>query len=263
MTTVTQRKKGTKLTLGTKEWADHNVNCINGCYNDCRYCYAKVIAKRFGRCTDETWKEMHVQTDKITKSFSKKSGRVMFPSTHDIFESAPYKEACFSVLEKLLSNSNEVLITTKPRFNIIEQISDQFNRYKSQIQFRFTITSNNNNLLSFWEPNAPSYEERLASLQLAFRRGFKTSVSIEPFLDFNPIKLIEEINEYTTESIWVGRMNYIKRNNLLSEELPYYRAIRRNYSDKRIFEIYNKLYNKPKIRIKDSITNQLSRANLI
>ncbi len=30
---------------GTKEWADYNVNCINGCYNNCKYCYAKMIAK--------------------------------------------------------------------------------------------------------------------------------------------------------------------------------------------------------------------------
>jgi DNA repair photolyase len=42
--------KGREITSGTKEWADHNVNCIRGCSNDCRYCYAKIMAKRFGRC---------------------------------------------------------------------------------------------------------------------------------------------------------------------------------------------------------------------
>jgi len=263
MTVIATRKKGLKITLGTKEWADHNVNCINGCYNNCRYCYAKVIAKRFGRCTDDTWKDMNIQQGKINKEFTKKSGRVMFPSTHDIFDILPFKDVCFSILKKLLMNENEVLITTKPRFNIIEQMSHDFEQFKAQIQFRFTITSNNNKLLSFWEPNAPSYEERLASLQLAFRKGFKTSVSIEPFLDYDPIFLVKDIEQFTTESIWLGRMNYIQRNNLTPEEEQHYDAIRRNYSASHLLKIYNKLQNNPKIRIKDSITNQLSRAKLI
>lgn len=46
---------------GTREWADHNVNCVSGCINDCRYCYAKVMAKRFGRATESTWKIMTVR----------------------------------------------------------------------------------------------------------------------------------------------------------------------------------------------------------
>lgn len=38
-----------KITLGTKEWADSNVNCYLGCSNNCRYCYAKKMAIRFNR----------------------------------------------------------------------------------------------------------------------------------------------------------------------------------------------------------------------
>ena len=36
-----------KITLGTKEWADSNVNCYFGCSNNCKYCYAKKMAIRF------------------------------------------------------------------------------------------------------------------------------------------------------------------------------------------------------------------------
>ena len=250
-----------KITSGTKEWADYNVNCIRGCYNNCRYCYAKIMAKRFGRSTDNTWKKMEVKEDVVCKSFKKRPGRVMFPSTHDIFDISPFKEACFTVLRKLLESGNDILITTKPRFGIIRDIDLQFDHYKDQMQFRFTITSDNDRHLKFWEPNAPRFNERLDSLKYAFRKRFKTSVSIEPFLDYDPTKLVEKIAPFTTESIWIGRMNYIPRNNLSKEEEPCYHEIRKNYETSHLWEIYTRLNGNPKIRFKDSITNQLGRAS--
>jgi len=249
-----------KITSGTKEWADHNVNCITGCYNNCRYCYAKIMAKRFGRNTHDNWKNMEVREDVVCKSFRKLSGRVMFPSSHDIFDISPFKEACFTVLGKLLESGNEILVTTKPRFKIIQDITLQFGHFKDQVQFRFTITSSNDRLLEFWEPNAPRFKERLACLEYAFRKGFKTSVSIEPFLDYDPIELIERISPFTTDSIWIGRMNYIPRKNLSKEEEPYYYEIRKNYETHHLWEIYTRLKGNSKMRFKDSVTNQFARA---
>src|SRR3972149_6068470 len=110
-----------KTTSGTKEWADVNINCVKGCANNCRYCYAKMIAKRFGRCTEETWKDMKIQHKMVEKNFRKFNGRVMFPSSHDIIDNPEIKSACFIVIEKLLEAGNELLITTKPKFSIIKE----------------------------------------------------------------------------------------------------------------------------------------------
>jgi DNA repair photolyase len=249
--------KKRKITSGTKEWADYTVNCIKGCYNDCRYCYAKMIAKRFARIGNDTWKKMEIKKDILSETFKKRPGRVMFPSTHDIFDMAPFKETCFIVLRKLLESGNDMLITSKPRFIITQEIDQRFRHYKEQIQFRFTLTSIEDKLLEFWEPNAPRFKERLTSLQYAFRRGYKTSVSIEPFLDYDPTELVETIAPFTTESIWIGRMNYISRKNLSEEEKPYYREVRRNYETSHLWEVYFKLKKHPKIRFKDSVRNQL------
>ena len=35
------------ILFGTKEWAPYNFNFMNGCSNDCSYCYAKEMAVRF------------------------------------------------------------------------------------------------------------------------------------------------------------------------------------------------------------------------
>jgi len=216
------------ITSGTKEWADHNINCIKGCSNNYRYCYAKIIAKRFGRCTEETWKDIEISRDVLNKTFKKYNGRVMFPSSHDIIDTPEAKEACFMVIRKLLEAGNELLITTKPKLSITKDIIKRFYTFKSQIQFRFTITSLDNQLLSFWEPNAPSFEERLKSIKYAYEKGFKTSVSIEPFLDYNPKKLVNILSPYVTESIWLGPMNYIPQNSIPSEDKPQYAEIRKN-----------------------------------
>jgi len=251
-------KKTKKITSGTKEWADYNVNCIKGCHNNCRYCYAKVVAKRFGRKTDKTWKNMEISNEALNRKYKKRPGRIMFPSTHDIINITPYKEACFVVLKALLECGNEVLITTKPRLAIIEEIIDRYSNYKSQIQFRFTITSTDDNLLEFWEPNAPCFSERLDSLQYAFTEDFKTSVSIEPFLDYDPTRLVEIVGPFTTESIWIGKMNYILRRGLNDTEVIFYDRVRNNYKISNLLEIYNKLKQNPKIRFKDSIKIKLA-----
>jgi DNA repair photolyase len=73
-----------KLVFGTAEWAAHNENCISGCYHDCKYCYAKSMAVRMKRKKPENWHIEDLKNDKITKSFRKRSGRVMFPTSHDI-----------------------------------------------------------------------------------------------------------------------------------------------------------------------------------
>jgi DNA repair photolyase len=252
----------THITSGTKEWADSNVNCLKGCHNNCRYCYAKMIAKRFKRCTEETWQNMEIRHDMVNKTFHKREGRVMFPSSHDIIDIPPYHEVCLSVLHKLLKSENQVLVTTKPRLKIIKEIIQRFASYHDLIQFRFTITSNNNRLLEFWEPNAPNFNERFKSLQYAYNQGFKTSVSIEPFLDYDPLKLIHDVTPFVTESVWIGPMNYIPRNNISDENLPYYEQIRRNYSLDHLQEICHKLDHIPQIRFKDSMVIKLGTSTL-
>jgi len=257
MTRCSDLPKKLKVTSGTKEWADHNVNCIKGCYNNCRYCYAKIMAKRFGRATEKSWCTMKIRQEMVNKTYRKLPGRVMFPSSHDIFDFPQIEEACFTVLAKLLKSGNDVLVTTKPRIKVIQKIDRLFSVYKERLQFRFTITSIRNQLLSFWEPNAPRFEERMNSLKYAFEKKYKTSVSIEPFLDYDPSALVERVTPFATESIWIGRMNYIPRRLSSKKDRPYYEEIRKNYEDDRLWEIYDELKYYPLIMFKDSIRIQI------
>jgi DNA repair photolyase len=249
-------------TSGTREWADHNVNCIRGCYNDCRYCYARIMAVRFGRARWQTWSRMKVRDDVLNGPMKRFRGRVMFPSSHDIVDMPPFKEACMVVLGMLLSNGNQVLITTKPRINVIKEIDRRYHSLKSLMQFRFTITSIHDETLAFWEPNAPEFGERLRSLRYAFRKGYKTSVSVEPFLDYDPTELIERVSPLVTESIWIGRMNYIRKTGLSRMEKRRYEEIRKNYETGHLAEVCQRLRAHPLVRFKDSVRIQLRSSTL-
>jgi len=249
-----------KVTSGTREWADHNINCAIGCHNNCRYCYAKLMAKRFRRATDRSWPFMKVREDIVKRKFRQFPGRVMFPSTHDIVDITKVRLACFETLERLLRSNNSVLITTKPVLSITKEINRRFSSFKGNIQFRFTITSLDNRLLKFWEPNAPTFQERFGSLKYAFNKGYKTSVSIEPFLDREPLALVLTVLPFCTESVWLGKMNYIScHSNLPGGSKTFYDDIRCNYKIERLMTLFETLGRINKVRFKDSIIIQLRR----
>lgn len=235
-------------TKGTKEWADTNVNIYYGCSNNCKYCYAKKMWEHYRKPRGSPpiqWDKMILNEKAFRKGYRKRGGRIMFPTSHDITKESHVN--CKTTLEKLLRAGNDVLLTTKPDFKSLTEIMEmcQKPKYKRQVQFRFTITSISNAMLKEWEPNAPRRENRMKVLKEAYLGKFKTSVSIEPFLDKDPVPLIKLVAQYCTESIWLGIMSgqsYIYHN---FENL------------KSVLENICKLPDdiRKKIRLKDSIRN--------
>jgi DNA repair photolyase len=239
---MTENNPEFNLKHGTKEWSSWNFNFCYGCKNNCRYCYAMNDAKRheriqslveeaiykveypekWGRIKNAIipeWKNMKLNSAQLEKNFKKRKGRGMTPTSHDLF--IEHIIPIIKIYKKLLMAGNELLITTKPSLEVIKSLCFDFKKYRNQIQFRFTITSLSDTKLWFWEENAPNYEERLQALEYASFSGFKTSVSIEPFLDKNPVPLIKEVAPLVSETIWLGIMSQIKRKFDLREEMKY------------------------------------------
>jgi DNA repair photolyase len=172
------------------------------------YCWACANAIRFGQVKDsEEWRTKlpTINMSKVNKKWRKRDGRIFFPSTHDI---TPFNLGeCLTTLEHILEAGNEVLIVSKPHLLCIQEICDRFKDYKQQILFRFTIGSPNNMTLQFWEPNAPTFNERHEALTTAFLRGFNTSVSCEPYLDEDITVLVKVMLPLVTDAVWIGPMN--------------------------------------------------------
>ncbi len=245
-----------KRVFGTCEWATTNANFISGCIHDCKYCYSKEMAIRFKRKTSKTWTQEDINFKQFVRKFKKTEGYIMFPSSHDI--SPDNIDLSITFLKNLITEKNKVLIVTKPHLSVIERICKEFLSKKRNILFRFTIGSSNSETLKFWEPNAPTFEERLNSLKYAYQLGFKTSVSCEPILDTNTQVLVEKILPFVTDAVWVGKPNFlirrIKMNGIMDNEtIQRAENLNANLSDAWILNLYSVFKNNKKVKWKESI----------
>ena len=249
--------EGAKKASGTKEWAACNVNIQQGCEHGCLYCYAHGNAGRFKQASAKSWTTPSRNLAAITRAYKKKHEKpVMFPSTHDITEAN--LADCLVVLKKLLGAGNQVLIVSKPHLNCVKTLCRELETYKDQILFRFTIGSADDAVLTFWEPHAPPYRERINSLKWAFKQGYKTSVSCEPMLDGDIQRVIDDARPFVTDAIWLGRVrmlgNHLALNasdNRQAKEKA--RALMELQNDLWVMGLYVKHKDDPLIKYKDSI----------
>jgi DNA repair photolyase len=166
-------------------------------------------------------------------------------------------------LGKILAAGNQVLIVSKPHLDCVRYMCNTFNPFKENILFRFTIGSADSNVLKFWEPHAPDFDERLASLKYAFNAGYQTSISCEPMLDNRVDQIIEKVLPYVTETIWLGKPNKLigrlSMNGYKNDKMTMERARRlmESLSDEYILNLYERYQDNPKIRWKDSIKKVL------
>lgn len=239
---------------GTREWAEVTKNIQLGCENGCLYCFAKATAIRFKRMGSYNWD--HRPQARPFPRVTKFSGRVMFPSAHDI---TPLNvDRCEEFLRQLLDAGNQVIIVTKPRMACLTRLLKTLRPWRDQVLWRMTIGSFYESRLSFWEPGAPSFRERMDCLRAAHRLGWQTSVSMEPMLDLDPDKVISRVRAYVTESIWLGLMRNVRQRLALNCPCNVAAGIGAGklveaWTDERVRGLVNVYKNDPLIKWKDSI----------
>jgi len=246
---------------GTKEWAEVNINIQEGCEHSCRYCYARSMRVDWlKKCTAKQWTEPVINQAKVDQDYVKYKGIVMFPSTHDI--TPKNISECLCVLRKLLDAGNQVLIVSKPHWTCVTVICEALQEYRPQMMFRFTIGSMHDEVLRFWEPRAPNYDERLACLKYAYTKRFSTSVSCEPYLDTDVIDLYCRVKPWITHSFWVGLLRkYNQRVDASkisgADYAKFVAPLLKAQTKEEIEKIYHQLKNERLVMWKDSIREAL------
>ena len=245
--------------IENNEWtvSRNNVNFQTGCSNACIYCYGRFMfnAEKLKEEAEAQGKEFHwgevsIRQNDVDKNRGLKDGRVGFPTSHDI---TPENLSDYlTVLGKLLRAGNKILIITKPVLECIQGICNASEFFKEEILFRFTITAKSSDILKFWEPNAPSYEDRFECLKYAHAAGFHTSVSIEPMLEYSRAEeMVEEMLPYITDAVWFGKMNHIKSFDTPDDDLEVeLEKVKAGHSDDNIKALYKIYRDNPKIKWK-------------
>jgi len=246
--------------FGVAEWAEASVNIGTGCSHNCRYCYA---------CGNALWRNQITSradwtTERLKSNLPKAKkygGRVMFPTTHDI--SPFYLEAAVATLRGLLEQGNQVLVVSKPHLVCIQRLCQEFENFKAQILFRFSIGSLDESLATFWEPGAPRIPERVECLKFAHAAGFATSVSMEPMLSGtdDAIDTFVALEPYVTDKIWIGKMNKVSQR--VDQRDPEVRRrciqIGKLQCDNEVQRLVETLQGHPKIKWKESIAEVMAQ----
>lgn len=240
---------------GTGEWAQWGANLYRHCEHNCRYCYQAASDLEHGRIKNrDEWTQMELVQKEFYATPRKLGGTIMFPTGHDILPQ--HIDTTIEYLSKWLCAGNNLLIVSKPHLECIKRICAEFESYKSQILFRFTIGSLSESICKFWEPNAPSPQERVECLKWAFTDGFKTSVSAEPLLGGveTALELYQKLCPYITDVIWFGKMNKIRQRVKDPIGVPTSIAMIEGFqSDDEILRLYTVFRYSPKVAWKDSI----------
>jgi len=257
--------------FGTKEWADGNFNTHYACKHGCWYCYAWSEAYQRQRDYWMDWGRRMTKRNYWNKGWrERKDGFIiMYPTTHDILPEI--MDDCFVAIRKMLEANINVLLVSKPHLEVIKGLIENFSGFKKgqpKLILRFSISTNDDEILAFWEPNAPKFEERFKSLKIAYQNGYHTSVSMEPF--FPPklysqqkdigkyIELVMKLKKYVKGTLWIGMMNHIpvniQRGKILTKkENNKIQSLKNFYSIINIKQIISNLYKFEKIRWKESI----------
>jgi len=248
----------TKAT-GTREWSATSVNCMRGCDNDCAYCFSRyLMVYRYKKYSQEEWNNPTVIPGVISKRFGKRSGTIMFPTMHDI--TPRNLDTCLLVLGNVLKPGNRVLIVSKPRIECVKRLCSELTRYKKQITFRFTIGASDDEILSYWEPSAPSYLERYGCLTYAYNAGYRVGISMEPVLDWvNLIGNVIGLSAYVNDEIWIGFMNDIDRRVIVNsdKDVEMIDQMKKWQTPEYYMNAYDVLSKLPCIRWKDSLRKKL------
>ena len=240
------------------QWGNKSYNIRDPsvfCKHKCTYCYMNNINDRFKHETRLIDMEDLFPLDikAVNKKWKRteKSSVYFFPSSHDIF----YEniQEYISTAKKIMDSGNDIMFVTKPHFETIKKISEGLKNYKDHIAYYMTITSDDNNLLRVFEPNAAPFEERLECLKYLYENGCRTSVMCEPYLS-NPVTIVDKCLPYIKDAFIIGEMNYNdeivdKLGNIeFSEQLKKY--ITELYSINFQIQQYNYYCGNPKIFFK-------------
>ncbi|MGQ9617960.1 MAG: radical SAM protein [Candidatus Aminicenantia bacterium] len=220
---------------------DYCLNPYKGCQHACRYCYAELIIKKTGK--REKW-GTYVEIKENFPEFLKrevlrvKKGLVMVSSITDPYQSIEGKALLTrKCLEILAEGEFPVYILTKS--SLVLRDIDILKRFED-IEVGITITTDDEKIRKYFEPCAPSIEERTFALKRLKKEGLKTCAFIGPALPMNPERLLKMI-EGSADYTYIDKLNYSFKVVNLYRSAGLMKYLEREYFEK-VLEFFSSHY---------------------
>ena len=208
---IAEIKAQTMLSKSGIPGVEYCINPYVGCGHGCRYCYATFMKRYTGH--REAWGsfvDVKLNGPEVLQRQIRRAhkGKIMISSVTDPYQ--PMEEEyrlTRQCLEILLPYQFPVGILTKSP--LVLRDVDLIKKFK-EIEVGITVTTDDDAIRGIFEPQAPSIDTRLNTLQTLYEKGVDTYAFIGPLLPMNPEALSEKINPYV-HSVLIDRMNYISK----------------------------------------------------
>lgn len=217
------------------EYADFCLNHVEGCSHGCRYpCYAYMMKKRCGIVkTYEEWCKPKIVSNSLElldKEIPKYKDKIKY--VHLCFSTDPFMyqqpEICnlsLKIVDKLNKSSIRCTVLTKGIFP--KELANR-NGFSNNNEYGITLVSLDEKFREEFEPNSANFKDRIDSLKLLSKKGFKTWVSIEPYptpnlIKQDLIKILEAIS--FVDKIIFGRLNYSVKSSEFKYTKEFYNSL--------------------------------------
>lgn len=220
-----------------------------GCSNNCVYCHQKI--RHQFRFKKGDWNTIQIRNEEMDKGWrGDKSNIILQIGTVSDIIPENIDQYIKRIKIDLKENWKEIQITTKANYRLIRKIMDAVGRDIEKLHFFITITTNDNDLIHFWEGNAPNFQSRTNSLMELKIMGAKTTLLCEPMLS-DPREFINNLSDFVTDDIWIGKMNYIGQLKHFYPKYALYLDNLNNWYDNNFEKISSDLLqSNPKVKLK-------------
>ena len=214
------------------EYGDYSLNHVLGCSHGCKYpCYAMLMAKRFGKVKSyEEWinpkiviNSLELLENEITKYKNDiKFAHLCFTTDPFMFNHPEVIDLSLKIINKLNENDIKCTVLTKGILpeELLHTLKDN--------EYGISIISLNEMYRINYEPFSAPYKDRIKSLNLLHKKGFRTWVSIEPYPTPNIVNQdLDDILDSISfvDKIIFGRLNYNKSVIKYKNYISYYNLL--------------------------------------
>lgn len=194
-----------------KEYAHLALNLYNGCTHACVYCYGRQYSTdknfKYSLLKNNVIEKLKDDIIKIKNDFGNNIPEILMSFQGDVYQPDEIKIGITrEVIEILIENKLPFTILTKGGTRAIRDF-DLLEKY-DKCRFGTTLILCRNNDIEYWEPGAPSYEDRIEACKTAHNLGISTWMSMEPVID--PVQALNIIDlHHDIVDAWkVGKINY-------------------------------------------------------
>lgn len=194
-----------------REYAALALNIYKGCTHGCRYCYGPNASRTKA---EAYWLYANPKTDvinKLKKDCIKLAGTDC-PEILVSFLGDPYQPAerhyCLTqqAIFLLMQYKLPFSILTKGGYRAIRDF--HFLQGYPNVRFGTSLSMCLKEDVEIWEPKAPSFKERVRTIERAKYFGLTTWVSLEPVIDPKQALYIIEQYDYVVDHWKVGKINH-------------------------------------------------------